>query len=246
MNNNNNNNNDNYAMKQFGNEINNPLKQFENVPIPTHFKVDQRDKRFRVNVKHGELKQLDLDKLLVFQDKPAFPVGSNVEALDNSRNNNQSLFGGSDGDNDDDDDDDNDNNQDIDIKMNDKNGSNKNKKNNKKDKKNGLTVQIKGYAKGIVKEVNNDRTFTVEFNKTKKQRYQVPEKDIRFIDPNEAIRANKCKIHGVITGEMDVSPLWTEQYKDYLQIRAIKKSMQKLINILIINIYILAPIIMNK
>ena len=68
----------------------------------------------------------------------------------------------------------------------------------------------------------------MEFNKTKKQRYQVPERDIRFIDPVEANKANKCKIQGVVTGEMDVMPVWSKQYKDYLQIRAMKISAQKL------------------
>ena len=99
---------------------NDPLKQFENIPIPSQFKVDERDKRYRVNVKHGELQKLDPDKLLVFHDKPAFPVGSKVEALDNSRNNNRSAFGS--------DIDEEDENEDDDIKMKDaKNGKNKNK-----------------------------------------------------------------------------------------------------------------------
>eukprot|EP00486_Rosalina_sp_Unknown_P002568 CAMPEP_0201568002 /NCGR_PEP_ID=MMETSP0190_2-20130828/8817_1 /ASSEMBLY_ACC=CAM_ASM_000263 /TAXON_ID=37353 /ORGANISM="Rosalina sp." /LENGTH=440 /DNA_ID=CAMNT_0047988641 /DNA_START=13 /DNA_END=1335 /DNA_ORIENTATION=+ len=208
----------NYSSMNESSFRNNPLKQFENIPIPSQFKVDERDKRYRVNVKHGELQKLDPDKLLVFHDKPAFPVGSKVEALDNSRNShNRSSFGS---DNDEDDE-----NEDDDIKMKDKNGKNKNK--NKKNKNDNSTLAtIKGYAKGSIKEINNDRTFTVEFNKTKKQRYQVPERDIRFIDPQEANKANKCKIQGVVTGEMDVQPQWTKQYKDYLQIRAMKISAQ--------------------
>ena len=72
---------------------NNPLKAFQDIPIPSSLKMDERDKRTRINVKHGELKTLGQDKLLVFHDKPTFPVGSKVEALDNSRNShNQSAF----------------------------------------------------------------------------------------------------------------------------------------------------------
>ena len=211
---------------------NNPLKQFENIPIPAKFKVDERDKRYRVNVKHGELQKLDPDKLLVFHDKPAVPVGSKVEALDNSRNNNQSSFGS---------DDEDEENEDDDIKM--KDNKNKNGKNGKKKGDNSTLATIKGYAKGVIKEINNDRTFTVEFNKTKKQRYQVPERDIRFIDPQEANKANKCKIQGVITGEMDVQPQWTKQYKDYLQIRAMKISAQKYVVIIIIILALIITII---
>eukprot|EP01083_Nonionella_stella_P279158 949623_1 len=184
----NNNRNDNYKYKH---------NQFDNIPIPSQFKMDQRAQRNRVNVKHGELTITGQDKLLVFHDKPPFPVGSHVEALDNSRNINNNN---------------NNNNEDIDIKM--------------KDKKDVNAVTIKGYNKGIIKEINNDRTFTVQFNKTKKQRYKVPERDIRFENPQEAARANKCKIMGVVNGEMDVTPQWTPQYKKYLQLRSMKRAFQ--------------------
>ena len=101
-------------------------------------------------------------------------------------------------------------------------GSNKNKK------KNETTASIKGYAKGVIKEINDDRTFTVEFKKSKKQRYNVPERDIRFEDAQQAQRANKCKILGIVNGEMDVTPEWTPQYKQFLQLRSMKKSFQQL------------------
>merc|ERR1712048_803117 len=84
----------------------------------------------------------------------------------------------------------------------------------------------KGYAKGEIKEINDDRTFTVEFSKTKKQRYKTPERDIRFQDPTEATRANRCKILSIVKSEIDVSPVWTPQYRQYLQIRSMKKSFQ--------------------
>merc|ERR1712228_714644 len=147
------------------------------------------------------------DKLLVFHDKPPFPVGSKVEALDTSRNHrgrNSNAMETDDGDDDAD--------EDTDKKT-------KKKKNSK-----GVSSTIKGYAKGVIAEINDDRTFTVDF--TGKQRYNVPARDIRFSDPNEAARANKCKIYGVVNGEMDVTPIWTPQYQQFLHIRSMKKSAQ--------------------
>eukprot|EP01083_Nonionella_stella_P010240 29243_1 len=181
---------------------NNPLKQFENIPIPTHFKMEQREARHRVNVMHGELKVTGQDKLLVFHDKPPFPVGSHVEALDNSRNTNSHMM--------------RDQDEDDDIKMSSK----------KKKAKNLSMSAMKGYAKGEVKEINDDRSFTVQFSKTKKVRYKVPERDIRFENPQEAQRANKCKIWGMVNGEMDVTPQWTPQYSKFLQLRSMKKAFQ--------------------
>jgi len=189
------------------NKFESSLKQFD-VPIPTQFKMEQRKDRERVNVKHGELKVMGKDRLLVFHDKAAFPVGSKVEALDNSRNNGIAM------DSDDEDDD---------VDMNSKGAKGQNGKNGKKS---SLSSTIKGYAKGEIKEINDDRTFTVEFTKTKKQRYNVPERDIRFQDPSEALRANRCKILSIVNAEIDVSPVWTPQYKEYLQIRSMKKSFQ--------------------
>lgn len=189
------------------------LKQFD-VPIPTQFKMEERKPRERVNVKHGELKVMGKDRLLVFHDKPAFPVGSKVEALDNSRNNGMAF------------DSEDDNDDDVDMNSN-ANGAKSGNGKNGKNSKNALSSTIKGYAKGEIKEINDDRTFTVEFTKTKKQRYKCPERDIRFQDPSEAARANRCKIWGMVNSEIDVSPVWTPQYRQYLQIRSMKKSFQQ-------------------
>eukprot|EP00484_Ammonia_sp_Unknown_P020131 CAMPEP_0197035266 /NCGR_PEP_ID=MMETSP1384-20130603/13123_1 /TAXON_ID=29189 /ORGANISM="Ammonia sp." /LENGTH=435 /DNA_ID=CAMNT_0042465311 /DNA_START=22 /DNA_END=1329 /DNA_ORIENTATION=+ len=203
-----------------GNSLNNnPLKQFEDIPIPTQLKMEERPKRNRVNVKHGELKVLGQDKLLLFQDKPAFMVGSRVEALDDSNQHHISS--------------DLDDDEDDDLQMKDKNSGNKNSKTKKgadKDSKGTLTA-IKGYRRGVIKEINDDRTFTVEFDKTKKIRYTVPERDIRFLDETEKLKANKCKVQAVISSEMDISPQWTPQYKEFLQLRAMKKSVQNTMKI---------------
>jgi len=172
----------------------------KDIPIPTQFKMEQRPQRKRTNVKHGTLTELKDDKLLVFHDKPSFPVGSHVEALDNSRNRHSDIY------------------HHDDEEEKDKKTKNK--------KKNMSLCAIKGYSKGVIKEINNDRTFTVEFNKTKKRRYKVPERDIRFEDIQESQRANKCKIWGTVNGEMDMMPIWTKEYKQFLTLRSMQKFSQ--------------------
>lgn len=184
---------------------NSSVKQLEYIPIPSHFRMDEREKRHRINVKHGELQKLGADKLLLFHDKPSFPIGSKVEAFDASRldqNHNDT------------------DEEDDDIIMNKKS-----------------TNTFNGYAKGVIKGINNDRTYTVEFDESHQQRYQVPEKDIRFIDAQQAKKANKCKLQGIIKSEMDVQPEWNKRYQDYLQKRAMNdKFCQKFVIVSLLHV----------
>lgn len=179
-----------------------PMDKWNDIPIPSSFKMEQRQSRNRVNVKHGSLTQLGKDKLLIFHDRPPFPIGSEVEALDNSRNTNMD-------------------NEDDDIAQS--------KLANKSKKRKNVSSSIKGYAKGVIKEINDNRTFTVEFSKSKKQRYNVPERDIRFADLQNCQRANKCKLLGQVIAEIDVTPEWTPQYKEFLALRSMKKSFQQFV-----------------
>ena len=68
---NNNHNYNNYSMAD-DSSFNKTVDQFKDIPIPPVFKMEQRESRNRVNVKHGSLKVLGKDQLLVFHDVISF------------------------------------------------------------------------------------------------------------------------------------------------------------------------------
>ena len=74
----------------------------------------------------------------------------------------------------------------------------------------------KQFRKGKITHINNDRTYTIEFDNGHERR-NVPETDIRTLNRNDpkSIKQDKCKKKAMATVEFDILPIKTKEYFKY-------------------------------